>query len=428
MTESTSVIVYKNVLAWRGCEKLYLDHRTCDVFFVFKSETDEIEKLPAHKSILSATSEVFDAMFYGPSKQDGDINIVDSSPSAFKEFLQYFYLSTVKLTGENVAGVMNLGKQYMLNDCINTCTEFCESTLTMDNVCWGYELAILFEQENLKKFCERKIGENPNEIFQSNSFLICDKNSLRHILQMDSLNCDESVVFDGCVAWAKAACIQKGLDEDRTENWRIELGNLFNEIRFGRMTLEHFYSRVQSHKDLFSADEFREIIGKIASKDFQPRMFNPSQSSNGDALICDREHSDSGEYRLKQRINQTTFRSNCLLLLKSFIFYVRLDESGSVIAKIRISENSTEGYAGDLRYYEEISINYSGETDVELTSPIPIKPGIQYSIEIDIKTDKGLYSRKFETEVRMDEGTVINFSYDIGIVECLHFIHCNKLE
>lgn len=166
--------VYKNVLAWRGCEKLYLNGRTSDVFIKFHS--DGIEKVPAHKSILSAISPVFDAMFYGPNKHDGDIDIVDANAEAFKEFLQFFYRSQVKLTIENVSEVMNLCKEYLFDDWQTVSmvgTDLYTSMLTIDDMCWGYEFAILFEMDELKQFCEKKIGENAAEIFQSNSFLNC---------------------------------------------------------------------------------------------------------------------------------------------------------------------------------------------------------------------------------------------------------------
>lgn len=95
--------VYKNVLAWRGCEKLYLNERTRDVSLVFFSK--EIVSVPAHKNILAAISPVFDAMFYGPNKQE-----------AFIEFLQFFYRSEVTLSIENVSEVLDLCKRYLLDD------------------------------------------------------------------------------------------------------------------------------------------------------------------------------------------------------------------------------------------------------------------------------------------------------------------------
>lgn len=219
-------IVYKNVLAWRGCEKLYLSNRTKDVSFIFRSENNgEIEKIPAHKNILSAISPVllYDAMFYGPYKQDGDIDIVDADPEAFKEFLQFFYRSQVKLTTANAPNVMDLCKRYLLEDWETVsmaCTDVCKSTLTLDTMCRGYELAILFELNDLKTFCEEMIGKNAAEVFRSSGFLTGQSNLLRHILQLNSFECAESVVFDGCIAWAKDECVRKQSDENYAKNLR----------------------------------------------------------------------------------------------------------------------------------------------------------------------------------------------------------------
>lgn len=87
--------------------KLYSDSKTADVHFTFDSSTNygtEI-RIGAHKNLLAATSDVFGAMLYGELKETGDIRVIDVSDAAFKEFLQYFYQRTVKLTAENIAEV-----------------------------------------------------------------------------------------------------------------------------------------------------------------------------------------------------------------------------------------------------------------------------------------------------------------------------------
>lgn len=271
---NSNSIAHKNVLAWRVCEKLYLDNRTGDVFFTFNSELSKPQKIPAHKSILSAISPVFDAMFYGPAKERGDVKIVDASPEAFREFLQFFYISTVILTRENIPEVMNLGKKYKLDDCINVCTAFCESTLTLDNMCFSYELALLFEQKELEQRCESMIIENPEGVLQSNSFLNCELNLVRHILKLNLLGCAESVLFEACMAWAKVACIRKDLDEDDVQNLRSQLGNLVHEINFARMSIEEFFSCYRSYDGLLSLEEYKDITMMIGCNEQRSTKFN----------------------------------------------------------------------------------------------------------------------------------------------------------
>lgn len=266
-----NLLIYKNPSVRRGGEKMYLNHRTADVFFTFQIER---VKVPAHKNVLSAISPVFRAMFNDAIAHKGVIQLVDTTSAEFIDFLKFFYLRTVEVTAENALEVMKLGKKYAVKSCLDACTEFCKSTLTLDSMCWGYELAILFKLDDLRRFCEQQIIENPKKIFRSISFLMCEVDLLHCILQLDSLQCDAITVFHGCIAWAREVCIQQGLDESNVEKMRAKLGDLFFEIPFEQMELEHFYALYCSHKDLFSVDEFEDILSMIALKDFHSEKFN----------------------------------------------------------------------------------------------------------------------------------------------------------
>lgn len=274
-----NAIVYKNVLSLRDCETLYLNRRNCDVYFLFHANGRIYEKVPAHKSILAVISTVFDEMFYGGAQPvSGNINVFDTTADVFKEFLQFFYLSTVQLTAKNFFSVMQLVTKYGIENCVlDACSELCEITITLDNICWGYELAILFEHGELQQFCEKFISENATKIFQpnNNSFLHCEPNVLRHIVELDSLECDELTVFDGCLAWARAACHRERIDDTNTQNLRQQLGEILYEIRFGYMKIEDFYKRYCMYKGLFSLDEFEDIVCMIALKGkHQSKIFN----------------------------------------------------------------------------------------------------------------------------------------------------------
>lgn len=274
MSNQLKSIVYKNELSLRDTERLYLDAGTADVYFLFHTSDQKCEFIPAHKSVLSIKSPVFDSMFYASNVKRDYIDIDDVTCDEFKEFLQFFYLSAVELTVDNFRPVMNLVRKYDIEECVDACSEVCELTLTADNMCWGYKLAILFKNDELERFCEEFICKHPYEIFRSSSFLNCESCILRCILQFDSMQCDESVIFDGCMAWARANCIRNGIDETNMSNIRKLLSDVFYEIRFGDMAIQDFYHRYCLYKDLFSLDEFEDIISMIALKNHQSPKFN----------------------------------------------------------------------------------------------------------------------------------------------------------
>lgn len=183
-------------------KNLYLNELASDVHFTF--QTSSIERVPVHKCFLVVNSNVFNAMFSGFWSEKNEVDIVDASPSAFKEFLQFFYYDEVDLTMENVEEVLRLGQKYLVAACVNACTLLLMQNLNNENVCCLYGLTDL---KDLRKLCEAKISLHPTHIFNTQGFLECDRQILSHILQLESLMCSEMVIFKSCMEWVSLRII-----------------------------------------------------------------------------------------------------------------------------------------------------------------------------------------------------------------------------
>lgn len=107
-----------------GWETSYLSEKYAEFHFIFNSTDGKCDRIPVHKVFLSAKSNVFEKMFTGSWSDKWEVEIVDVTASAFREFLQFIYLSKVKLTMENVSDVIDLGKKYNMNECVIVCGEF----------------------------------------------------------------------------------------------------------------------------------------------------------------------------------------------------------------------------------------------------------------------------------------------------------------
>lgn len=138
--------------------------KNADVQFIFDCD-EKIIKLPAHKEVLSAWSPVFDAMFNGELKEKGNVEIVDATPGAFEEFLQFFYGNQMKLTMDNVADVLQLVDKYDVGDCFEICVDFLKQNLTTDYVLWGLNLALRFQLDDLQAHCTKKIQKNFKKVW-----------------------------------------------------------------------------------------------------------------------------------------------------------------------------------------------------------------------------------------------------------------------
>lgn len=243
-------------------EKLYLDARTADVKFVFKNSK---ESVVAHKNVLSVGSVVFDIMFYGSLPEEEDILIVDASPEAFKQFIQFFYLTKVKLTPDTIFKVANLCKKYQVDYGLKLCESPMQQSLTIDNMCKGYSVATLLEMENVVKFCEVEIKQKATDVLKSADFLQCDYKVLDKVLGLVSSNCSASMIVNACMNWAKAECGRK--KKPATHPFlKLQLKGLLDRIPFDDLSPEEFLEHRKTYKRFLDEDDLENHSENIAKE------------------------------------------------------------------------------------------------------------------------------------------------------------------
>lgn len=255
----------------KSAEDFYLNERLADVHFAFRSNDGSIVRVPVHKHLLAVVSDVFETMFYGALKETGDVTIIDTSDAVFKEFLQFFYLHDIKLSVEHIIDILYLGHKYNVKECIIACVQFLTDNITDENVCAVLTPAIFFEHPKLIKLCEAHIKSNTVAVIKSNSFLECHREVLARILMMNLFACTEVEVFEACMTWAKAKSGHAVLSKEIIDT---HLGDLFNKIPFGSMTIHQFCTLAANYNLVFGR-EFHSISNMIAQQEF-----NQSENSN----------------------------------------------------------------------------------------------------------------------------------------------------
>lgn len=366
-------------------KKFYLNTDLADVHFVLSSE-DHFERVPAHKMLLAFGSDVFKAMFYGDLKEGEEVQIIDASATAFKEFLQFFYLSSFKISVENVYEVLNLGRKYQVVACVSTCEAFLIDSLSTDNVCSIYGLAIHFDLDDLKGLCETKIVADTETVLQSIGFLECDRSVLGHILKLDAFSCAEMNVFHASVAWARAKAQR---NEASSEMIRYYLGDLFHDIRFGSMTIQEFSTLLPSYGNLFTIDEYQEIIRINASTQFRSELFNqnPRQAKwNKDAALeCIRASSGSGSLLPNVFCHLDTvssiFSTSKPFLLGEFV-HVEMKLGRSTILPSEITITRMDKRMSVLIYKKAILVRSGQNRVIRLAESVVIKPGFKYKVQL----------------------------------------------
>ncbi|XP_055307980.1 BTB/POZ domain-containing protein 6-B-like [Sitodiplosis mosellana] len=410
-----SVFEVNNQLSQNNFEKFYLDSNSADVKFVFGA--DHVETVPAHKIILSGSSPTFNTMFYGSLPEQGDVPMDDTSAAVFKEFLQFFYLTTVRLTSEHIADVTNLCKKYEMVEALKLCEDPLQRSFTIDGMCSGYELAILLDLTDTIQFCEQKIIQHAESILKSTSFLECNRDLIDQIIQLVIPELELKlkvgsawVIVNAYMAWTKAECERNNLEET-TANLKAQLGQSLANIPFVDLNAEQFGRFIATYNGLLNESDLITIIQKTKKKqEVEMEMKNQADRT----LICDRRYPSPSSTNYSVFISSSNrFTANKQLWLKE-IYCARStrDYAGSLNALIYRAGNRV---LPNPLYLILIS---SSELHAVLEQPIQIDPQVEYEVEFSGESWAG---PSFKLNVQMGDGYEIKFSNN-GSISQLVFL------
>ena len=232
-----------------------------DVKFVVREgpsgESESKQVIPAHKFVLSISSPVFEAMFYGELAETTDsIELPDCEYDSLLELFRYMYSDEVILSGSNVMGVLYLAKKYMMPSLADKCAEYLRDNLDASNVFGILTQAQKYEEKNLEDHCWKVIDEQAEEAVKSEGFVTIERSLLERVVERDSLNIQEIELFKAVNLWATKKCEEQGLSTDGSEKRRILGERIVKGIRFPVMTQHEFADVVLDCKILTQDEAF----------------------------------------------------------------------------------------------------------------------------------------------------------------------------
>ena len=239
-----------------------------DVKFVARGPNGESESkqvIPAHKFVLSISSPVFEAMFYGElAETRGSIELPDCEYDSLLELFRYMYSDEVNLSGSNVMGVLYLAKKYMVPSLADKCAQYLQDSLDPSNVFDILPQAQKYEEENLVDQCWKEIDKQTIEAVKSDGFATIERSLLESVVERDTLNIQEIELFKAVNLWATKRCEKQGLPTDGTEKRRILGERIVKGIRFPVMT-QHEFADVVLDCKILTQDECFTIVKYLNS-------------------------------------------------------------------------------------------------------------------------------------------------------------------
>lgn len=256
----------------RNFHKLWMNESTADIYFVIDID-NKVRRIPAHKCLLAADSSVFFRRFFIELNDTNDVPVYDVSVDSFQVFLSSFYQPNIAITDKNISELIYLSKQYDARNCMSQCEHFLKAKLTAENVCYAFELATLCNDMDMYRSCLMVIEKNFLRVLATDGFLICTINVLKHILLSNIEYRNEFAMFEACMHWAKTSCERRNMNNSNMLDWRHELGECFDLIRFGSMTPIQFM-KCETIYPIFTAKELTDIKVRIiaqADQEFKPK-------------------------------------------------------------------------------------------------------------------------------------------------------------
>ncbi|XP_044732929.1 BTB/POZ domain-containing protein 2-like [Chrysoperla carnea] len=237
---------------------LFNNEKFSDVYFIVGKEKQH--RIPAHKLVLVAASDVFETMFFGSlATKSNEIELPDVEPLAFLAFLEFIYSDDAKIDQNIVMPIIYIAKKYNVPALNKYCENYLKKNIDSHHAVLLLMQARFLDEPELADMCLEYIDRNATSAFFAvDDFIDLDLDTLIEILKRDTLHIEESKLYEAVLAWTKAECARKQLPLS-PDNQRLILGSAFKLIRFPLMTLEEFHSGpVQS--ELLTHHEIGELM------------------------------------------------------------------------------------------------------------------------------------------------------------------------
>ena len=247
---------------------VFNNDRLSDIKFVVRKmdgESESKQEIPAHKFVLSISSPVFEAMFYGELAETRDtIELPDCEYEGLLELFRYMYSDKANLSGSNVMGVLYLAKKYMVPSLTEECSKYLLNNLNPSNVFSILPSAQKYEDKDLMERCWKLIDEKTKEALNTDEFTTIERSLLKQVIIRNTLSVDEIDLFKAVDLWATEECKRQGLEAVGATKRRILGEEIVKAIRFPIMKLEDFSSVVLA-SDVLTKEEIVSLIRHLTS-------------------------------------------------------------------------------------------------------------------------------------------------------------------
>ena len=365
------------------CKSIFNKELLSDVTFVVRDSHggSESKTIPAHKFVLSISSPVFYAMFYGDLAEKTDsVEISDCEYESLLELFRFIYSDEANLTPDNVMRLMYLAKKYMLPSLADKCSAYLQENLDAANAFHVLPDAQKYEEKDLLDHCWKLIEKETDEGVKSDGFVTIERSVLEELIEKDSLNIKEVELFKAVDCWAGKECEKQGLVAEGSVKRRILGERIVKGIRFPVMEQKEF-ADVVIDSDILTKMETYGLIKYFNSVLNTSVGFSETKRS-GYAKIMSRFRSfkKGWGYPQGEGFNSVGFLVNKNIKLHAVRLFGDEDCEYSLILKVKDNNGFVVANKNGIfssRYVQSEVGDYYG-FDIMFEPPIALKASTSY--------------------------------------------------
>lgn len=395
---------------------LLFNKRMSDVTFCVGPEKEDI---PAHKFILSISSSVFEAMFYGRlASESNEIAVPDIEPTAFRNLLRFLYTDEVCVEPDTVMATLYTAKKYVVPTLEDQCVAFLEQSLSTDNAFLLLTQARLFDVPRLIMQCYDLIDRHTQACLNSDCFLEIDNNTLEAVLTRDTLRVREIVLYQAVIRWADADCQHKNLLLCASSR-RGALKNCANLIRYPLMSSQEFAAG-PAQDGLLTDKQMVQLFlyFNLNPKPTSEFLDKPRCCMTGRELVCCRFYEVDSRWGYSGASDRIRFQVDQRIFVAGFGLYGSIHGPAEYDVDIELIYTATNNTIASHK--TKFNCDGSNRTfRVVFKEPVEVLPHTNYAAVATIKGRDSFYGtrgvRKMSLPCKNDTNHItFQFSYASG--------------
>lgn len=260
-------------------------NQLCDVTL----ETEDGERIRAHRAVLSACSPFFHAMFTSNLSESRNdlVKIWETDVDVLQAIVHYCYASSFEFPTDKMLSLLCASDRLTMDDLFDECSFHLEGQLSASNCLSLRAYAELHNCHRLHKLCTEFACEHFIDVAVSEEFLCLPCEQLKSLLSMDGLKVSkEEEIYEAVVMWVKHDLRQR----------QRHFADIMSHVRLPFVSMAYLKQKIEAEELMQSEARCRDFLQeaylyksypeKRASLKVSPRVQPRKPSGLQSVILC----------------------------------------------------------------------------------------------------------------------------------------------